>query len=93
MKSDSLLNLTLKPNTFVVEVYSPIEVYSPKLQRCVPLKSGTLQDNRMQRGKKFGDGDYTFLEILFSMLPIALSWLKLVYMSCRLVNGRAIECQ
>ena len=44
MESDSLLNLTLKSDTLVVEVYSPTEVYNLKLQRCVPLKSGTLQD-------------------------------------------------
>ena len=88
MESDSLPNLTLKLNTLVAEVYSPTEVYSPKLQRCVPLQSGTLQDNRVQEEKNLEMG-----KLLFSMLPIVLGWLELARTVCRLVNGRATGCQ
>jgi len=82
MESDSLPNLTLKPNTLVAEVYSPTEVYSPKLQRCVPLQSGTLQDNRVQGEENLEMGINT-----------SLGWLKLARTGCRLVNGRATGCQ
>jgi len=90
MESDSLPNLTLKPDTLVAEVYSPTEVYSLKLQRCVPLKSGTLQDNRVQGRKIWRWGLYFSRDTFFDVTD---SWLKLARTGCRLVNGRATGCQ
>jgi len=78
MESDSLSNLTLKSNTLVVEVYSPTEVYSPKLQRYVLLKSRTLQDTACRGEKNLEMGRLLFHDVTDSSRLVKTSIYRLL---------------